>query len=248
MKIGIVTAMSSERALMEECLRNVRHVRLPLSGRESAPPSPGGNAIREYRLGRIGPHEVVLAETGIGKVNAALGAAALLREWTPDCLLSTGVAGGIDPSLRVMDVVAASEVAYHDVDCGPGNAPGQVQGMPPRFAADPRLLEVARAMAGAERRLAVGLLASGDRFVSGPAQRDAVLAVVPGALAVEMESGALAQTCHLLGCPFLSLRTISDTPNAEGNFAQYGDFWKDMARRSFDTTRAFLEALPETLG
>ena len=247
MKIGIVTAMSSERRMIEEMLRD-RRVET-VSG--AVPVAAGGEgksgalAERPFVIGRLGPNEIVLAETGIGKVHAAVGAVELFRAFSPDCLVSTGVAGGLDPSLRVMDVVAGAEVAYHDVDCGPGNLPGQVQGLPPRFAADPRLLAVALSLPGSPVR--AGLMASGDRFIAGADQRAAVLAVQPGALAVEMESGALAQVCHLCGVPFLSLRTISDTPGAKNQESQYKDFWGEMARRSFGVTRAFLEALPETL-
>ena len=249
MKIGIVTAMSSERGMIEEMLRDRATVPLPgaarvaetLAGLEAS----RGLAERRCVVGRVGANEAVLAESGIGKVNAAVGAIELLRAFSPDCLVSTGVAGGLDASLRVMDVVAGAEVAYHDVDCGPGNKPGQVQGLPARFAADPRLLAVALSLPGSPVR--AGLMASGDRFISGAAQRDAVLAAQPGALAVEMESGALAQVCHLCGIPFLSLRVISDTPGAANHVAQYKDFWGEMAKRSFGVTRAFLEALPETL-
>ena len=215
MKVAVLVAMSAERARIAELV----------SG------------------GRIGPNEIVLVETGIGKVNAALGAAELIRAERPDCLVSTGVAGGLAPDLRVIDVVAAAQVAYHDVDCGPGTVPGQVQGCPPRFDADPRLLALAAAVPGVR----VGLVASGDSFVSAQAARDAVLRVQPDAIAVEMESGALAQTCLRFGVPFLSLRAISDTPGADAHVAQYESFWRDLADRSFGAARAFLESLPETL-
>jgi adenosylhomocysteine nucleosidase len=62
-----------------------------------------------------------------------------------------------------------------------------------------------------------------------------------------MESGALAQVCHLYGVPFLSFRILSDTPGAKGHFNQYMDFWRTMADRSFAVTEAFLNALPAEL-
>ena len=77
---------------------------------------------------------------------SAIGAVELIHEWHPDCIISTGVAGGIDASLGVMAVVIGAEVIYHDVDCGPGNLPGQVQGLPPSFHGDPRLLECAKSI------------------------------------------------------------------------------------------------------
>ncbi len=232
MRIGIVAAMGSERSRIEKLLRNARESK--------------AMADKVYHIGEIGPNEAVLAETGIGKVNAAIGAAELIREWRPDCLVSTGVAGGIDASLGVMDVVAGAEVVYHDVDCGPGNAPGQVQGLPPSYFGDPRLLECAKSVR-AESKIAAGLICSGDQFVTSREQLDAIKARHPAGLAVDMESGALAQVCHIYGVPFLSFRILSDTPGAEGHFEQYRDFWGAMADRSFAVTEAFLNALPSKL-
>ena len=229
MRIGIVAAMSSERSRIQKLLKKVRE-------------SKTGQA-RVYHVGEIGPNEAVLAETGIGKVNAAIGAVELIRAWHPDCLISTGVAGGIDPSLGVMDVVAGAEVIYHDVDCGPGNMPGQVQGLPPSFAGDPRLIECAKSIR-AESKIAAGLICSGDQFVSSREQLEAIKARYPAGLAVDMESGALAQVCHIYGIPFLSFRILSDTPGVKGHFDQYKDFWGVMADRSFTVTEAFLKALP----
>ena len=69
----------------------------------------------------------------------------------------------------------------------------------------------------------------------------------PEALAVDMESGAIAQTCHLYSVPFISFRIISDTPGADGHWDQYLNFWDTVADRSFRTTCAFLSCLPQTL-
>ena len=231
MKIGIATAMASERSQIERLLEK----------RETVVANG-----RRFCVGRIDRNEVVLGETGIGKVNAAVGAVAMIHGFHPDCLLSTGVAGGLDASLRVMDAVAASEVVYHDVDCGPGNAPGQVQGLPPSYFGDPRLLECAKSIR-AESKIAAGLICSGDQFVTSRGQLDAIKARHPAGLAVDMESGALAQVCHIYGVPFLSFRILSDTPGAEWHFDQYKDFWSTMADRSFAVTEAFLNALPAKL-
>lgn len=252
MKIAILTAMGAERALVVSLLEDRRNVPFGISRVAGTGPGAGSPSCRLAPrcavAGRLGPHEAFVAETGIGKVNAAIGAAEMLRDFRPDCLVSTGVAGGLDASLRVMDVVVATEVAYHDVDCGVGNLPGQVQGLPPRFVCDPTLVAAARNAAaglGHAARVAFGLVCSGDRFVSARADLDAVKAAFPDGLAVEMESGALAQTCLLFGVAFLGLRVVSDTPGAENHVEQYENFWKQLAERSFSVTRAFLEALPE---
>ena len=236
MKIGIATAMESEWTHIEKILEQPREV---------------AAHGRSFRIGKIGANEIVLGETGIGKVNAAIGACAILDAFKPDCLLSTGVAGGLDSSLHVMDVVAADEVVYHDVDCGPGNEYGQVQGLPPRFACDARLVAHARRLEvpteADPAKAQVGLLASGDRFIAKPQQLAVIKSRFRDALAVDMESGALAQVCHLAGVPFLSFRILSDTPHGTDRFAQYSNFWEAVAERAFAVTHEFLRTLPGSL-
>ena len=90
-----------------------------------------------------------------------------------------------------------------------------------------------------------GLIVSGDQFITDRHQLDAIKAQFPEALAVDMESAAIAQTCYLLQTPFVSFRILSDTPGADNHLEQYFNFWDEMASRSFDVTRRFLAALPE---
>ena len=128
MKIGIIVAMGGEFRLVEALL----------SGKKE-------QEIRGYRYvtGQLGEKEIVLTQCGIGKVCAAVGTVEMIRYFSPDYILNTGVAGGIDARLRVMDMVVGKEVVYHGVWCGTGNEMGQVQGMPARYKADSKLLSAA---------------------------------------------------------------------------------------------------------
>ncbi len=231
MTLLVIAAMSEERRCIQDLL---------------SAPQPVPDTRMPAVQGSIGNATILLSESGIGKVNAALTASEFIARFHPDGVISTGVAGGLQPGLRVMDVVAASSIVYHDAYCGDENEPGQIQGMPARFAADARFLEAARALP-AECRVSTGLQTSGDWFVTTKEKRDAILATFPEALSVDMESGALAQTCHLFGVPFISFRILSDTPGeTENHAAQYADFWNRMAQQSFTVTRAFLEAVIRT--
>ena len=78
------------------------------------------------------------------------------------------------------------------------------------------------------------------------AEADAILARFPDAVAVDMESAAIAQTCWLHGVPFLSLRIISDVAG-EDHQSEYDNFWATVAEDSFNAVREFLEALPANL-
>ena len=70
---------------------------------------------RKYVTGEIGSCELVLHQCGIGKVNAAIGTAELIRRFSPTLVISTGCAGGGRTDMEVMDVVVSTEIAYHDV-------------------------------------------------------------------------------------------------------------------------------------
>ncbi|MDE7377826.1 MAG: 5'-methylthioadenosine/adenosylhomocysteine nucleosidase [Paraprevotella sp.] len=223
MKIGVMMAMQSEYDRLRSQMRT--------DGDTGS--MDNGNELR-------------LVQCGIGKVNAAVGAVELIRTWQPDCIISTGVAGGIDTVLNVTDVVVGSRTVYHDVWCGEGNAYGQVQGLPAEFAGDSMLCSHALGLEGTVP-VHGGLICSGDRFITERSELNVIKEKFPDALAVDMESAAIAQVCHLYGVPFLSFRIISDTPGAEEHQAQYEDFWRTMAERSFAVTWQFLCSLPRSL-
>lgn len=195
----------------------------------------------EFTIGQLGDNTLILLPCGIGKVNAAVGTAVLIRRYKPDCVVSTGCAGGVDAGLSVMDVVVSTQTAYHDVTI-PGCEYGQVQGLPARFRSEEQLVEAALSLH--LPNIHAGLICTGDQFITDRAQLDHIKDQFPEALAVDMESTAIAQTCFLLQTPFVSFRILSDTPGADEHIQQYLNFWDEMADRSFDVTRRFLAALP----
>lgn len=221
MKIGVIIAMDIEYRQMRDAL--------------------GGDR------GRLGNNEIVLWQCGIGKVNAAVGTMRLVDTHHPEAIVSTGLAGGIDTAMRVMDVLAATQSVYHDVDCGTGLGCdyGQVQGLPARFDAGRQLIDHALNVPLAEgERLMTGLICTGDQFITDRERLNDIKRHFPDGLACDMESAAIAQTCHLLGIPFLSLRVISDTPGRTDNHQQqWEDFLASMCDQSFRFVKKFLETL-----
>lgn len=199
--------------------------------------------IRGFRFlqGKVGNMPVVLMQAGIGKVCAAAGTVEMINHFTPDRILNTGVAGGIDAKLKVMDIVVGKEVTYHDVWCGEGNAIGQVQGLPASYPGDPVLYEKALSVT-TDVTLLGGLICSGDQFITDRKALDKIKGNFPEGLAVDMESGAIAQVCYLYGVPFLSCRIISDTPGkVENHILQYQDFWTTAPEKSFEVLKQMLE-------
>lgn len=183
---------------------------------------------RQFRDRFSGP-DIKLVRAGIGKVNAAISTINLIRDFTPDCIINTGVAGGLDSCLDIMDVVAADRICYHDMWCGEGNAPGQVQGLPVYFQCAPELVSKAAGIVDH-----VGLICSGDQFIDSREKGRSIKDAFPEALAVDMESAAIAQVCLLDSIPFLTMRVISDAPESGRNAAQYENFWQTVSDSSFN--------------
>ena len=205
MKIGIILAMGGEFRLVEALL----------SGKKE-------QEIRGYRYvtGQLGEKEIVLTQCGIGKVCAAVGTVEMIRYFSPDYILNTGVAGGIDARLRVMD-------------------------MPARYKADSKLLSAALSVTS-DIALCEGLICSGDRFITDRVALEGIKENFPEGLAVDMESGAIAQVCHMYATPFLSCRIISDTPGQVENHAlQYQDFWTAAPEKSFEILKQLVNQITE---
>lgn len=196
----------------------------------------------EYEaLRRAGVPDVV--QSGIGKADAARAATELILQDRPDCIINSGCAGGIAPGLRMFDIVLGAQTAYHDAWCGEGSLPGQIQGQPQRFDADPALLRTALALQD-RYPLRSGLICTGDQFLTTPEDDARVRGIYPDALACDMESAAIAQVCRHYGVPFLSFRLISDVHTSrEDTETAYRDFWKQIADDSFTFLRHLTESL-----
>ncbi len=194
-------------------------------------------------------NRVIVEKCGIGKVNAALGAQRIINEFHPDCIISSGCAGGNGDEISIQDVIVSKELTYHDVYCGTAidntTQYGQVQGLPARYQADPHLLEKALQVATKYQELKIhsGLIVTGDWFVDSREKMQDIVNKFPDAKAVDMESCAIAQTCYINKVPFISFRIISDIPLRDTNASQYHNFWENVAEHSFLVTKTFVESL-----
>ena len=174
MKIGIITAMSSEQKQVAQLLENKKEYT---------------EGPFQYTEGSIRNNTIILMKCGIGKVNAAAGTVELIRTFQPDCVISTGVAGGIDSCLKIMDVVVSRQIVYHDVWCGEGNMYGQIQGLPARFEGNATLFDCAMSL-DTPTAIHGGLICSGDKFITDRSELNDIKEKFHEGLAVDMESGA----------------------------------------------------------
>lgn len=213
----VITAMGAEMAPFEE--------RSSTLGRETLM----GQA--RIRLASFGQAHVLLVTCGVGLVNAAIATALAVNRSRPAKVISAGSAGGLHPDVQVGDVVAGTSYVYGGADARVfGYSLGQVPGMPPSYPSASDLLAGAQAPTGS--RLLRGPVVSGDAFIDGGSV-ERVRARFPDALATDMESAAIAHTCHLFGVPFLGVRAISDLcgPSAGPDFSLAVE---DAAGRSAD--------------
>lgn len=185
-------------------------------------------ATRMFGTGEIvsfGPHtfyrttysgrELLIGESGVGKVNAALAAQALLHLGA-NTLLFTGVAGGVQPGLEPGALVLSTRAVQHDVDVTAlGYEAGEIPGTGTFFTADAELLKHATSAAATIGETAHhGVIASGDTFVASQAGAERLQRVFQAAC-TEMEGAAVAQVASQWGVPFLIIRALSDSADGE---------------------------------
>ncbi|MEG0700920.1 MAG: 5'-methylthioadenosine/adenosylhomocysteine nucleosidase [Muribaculaceae bacterium] len=222
MNIGIIVAMKKEEVLF-----------LPLLEDLSEKMEDG----YIFYTGRIGSHSITLMQCGIGKVNAAVGTLMLLNNYNVDLVINTGVAGGADKQINVMDVIVGAKIAHHDVWCGPGTKYGEASGFPLYFKSDEGVIELLRS----NDNIKIGLICSGDKFIDDISEINYIKSNFPDALAVDMESASIAQVCELRNVPFLCIRVISDSPGVNhDNSRQYDNFWEDAPKHTFKIVKELL--------
>lgn len=199
-----------------------------------------------FDSGTLDDYEVVLAGSGMGKVNASVVATLLSDRFGCRTIVFSGVAGGLDPTLGIGDVVIADRVIHHDAGVIGADGlrtyqPGHVPFINPTerlgYPVDPQLLSrvkerlgdtrlarLSTAAGGGDRapRIEYGTILSGDQFLHSESTR-VRLHEQFGGLAVEMEGGAVAQTCETFGLPWLVIRALSDLAGRDSpmDFATY---------------------------
>lgn len=218
-----------------------------------------------FTRGRLDGREVVLVGAGIGKVNTALSATLLADHFGADPIVFSGVAGGLDPSLHIGDVVIAERTVQHD--CGwieDERLHVYQAGHVPFFNPTERLgWEVPSALlarvrkrlegfslptlsrraggAGVPAQIVFGTILSGDQYIHCEATRERLHRQL-GGQAVEMEGGALAQVCEAFGVGWLDIRALSDLAGRESRF-DFHAFVDEVAASSALILRHLLPVL-----
>lgn len=210
MKIGIIGAMEQEVTLLKEHLEDMKEWK---------------EAGVCFYSGKINEHDVVLTQSGIGKVLAGMTTTLLIGHYHVDAVINTGSAGGIGSGLKIGELVISEKLAYFDADVTAfGYSYGQMPQMPLYYEADTKLIEVAK-LASEQVDLAThtGLIVTGDTFIHSQEQQDHIKTHFPDCLANEMEGAAIAQVAAQFNVPFVVIRAMSDVgdENASVNFDEF---------------------------
>ena len=232
--IGLIGAMSEEISLFREKMEVVESSRL---------------ARMEYLTGQIKGQDVVLLQSGIGKVNATIGTQIMIDRFGVSQIVFTGLAGALVPNLSRGDVVVSNYVVQYDFDLTAfGRRPGELPDVGRMIEADPRLVKLACyafdnvfEFTKETPKLLVGTIVSGDRFVSDP-RKIKWLQREFGAVATEMEGAAVGYACYVNEIPFVVLRTISDAAGTDAK-DEFESYLKDASKNSFRIVSGVLEAM-----
>lgn len=205
--IAIIGAMQQEIALLQSRLSDTKTDTVAHIG---------------ITRGKLAGKPVLLAQSGIGKVNAAITTTLLINQYNAAYIINTGSAGGLQGGMKQGDVVIGTQTAHHDADATAfGYVIGQIPQLPPRFDSDATLVEHAAHAATAFDGATVhhGLIVSGDQFINSADKIASIRTHFPDALAVEMEAAAIAQTAYQFSRPCVIVRALSDLADGEAEYS-----------------------------
>ena len=222
--IAIIGAMPSELADIREILgkAEIKHI----SG-------------FDFYINNKNGKTVINACCGIAKVNAAVCTQVMIDNFHPDCVINTGIAGGMNSAVKVCDVVISTEVLPHDLDLH------FLKDYPPYcgiFKADGELIDTAEKVC---EEFGVksfrGRIVSGEAFITSSEVKKAIQEKFDP-YAVDMESTAVGHCCYLNELPYVSVRCISDNADDEGAMS-FEEFEKIAAKRVAEIVLRMTELL-----
>lgn len=205
-KIGLIGAMEEEVAILKENMKQ---------------PEEMTKAGMTFVHGNLWGTDTVVVVSGIGKVNMAVCTQILIDAYQIDTVINTGVAGSLNNTLDIGDIVLSRCAQQHDMDVSPlGDPVGIIPRMEQSiFPADEALIYLAKAAcekANPDIHCHIGKVVSGDQFIADAEKKDYLIQTFQGDCA-EMEGAAMAQVAYLNQVPFLIIRAISDKADNSGH-------------------------------
>lgn len=228
-KVGIIVAMKEE---LEEIIKIMEDIEK--------------KEIYEISFinGKIENNEVVVVESGVGKVNAARTTQILIDKLNIKTVINVGSAGALNPFLDIGDIVIGEKLIQHDFDITAfDHDKGYITGVGDYIYSDSQLVKklqnIAHNIKDKEYKITTGVIASGDIFCTEVAMKNKIYSKF-NAECVEMEGAAIAQVCYLDKIPFVVLRSISDSPNGD-NAIVFDVFVKLASKRCASILKEFFK-------
>ena len=225
---GIIGAMPSEIEAIEAAMSSTKKTAI---------------AAMDFIEGDIDGHRVVVAQCGMGKVNAGICAHTVINLFGAKRVINTGVGGSLSKELSLNDFVISVDAVQHDFDV---SAIGFQKGEIPytglfAFPADEGLR--AKAVEAVKQvvpdsKVLEGRICSGDQFIASPEQVEAITSAFGGYCA-EMEGAAIAQACYLNNTPYVIIRAISD----DSDSASFEEFQAKAAKECATAVLAMVRNL-----
>ena len=202
---------------------------------------------RTFYNGIYENHELILVQSGLGKVNAAVVSTLLIDKFNCELLLFSGVAGGIDPDMEIGDVIIAESLIQYDYGTllkrelkafRPGSIPIGEPKNELEFSLDTEIKNKIKAVLP---QIRMGTILTGDVFLQCEETRIELFEKY-GAQAIDMEGGAVAQVAEQYGIPVIVIRSLSDLAAADSQKLS-SKYLKKAAENSFNTVQDLLKAL-----
>ena len=218
-KLAIMGAMEEEIVPLLKYFTNINKINY------------ANNTYYEAKYNNI---DIVVAYSKIGKVFSTLTASTMIQKFGCDTLLFSGVAGGINPELKIGDLIVANRLTQHDLDITAfGHPHGYVPGGDVYVNTDEKLKNIALEVAKQNNiKIIEGIIATGDQFICNEQKKDFIKNTF-NADALEMEGASVAVVCNALDVPCLILRAISDTADMDAGF-NFDEFLDTSAKQSAD--------------
>ena len=227
--LGIITAMDVELEKLKNSMTDMKIEKV---------------AGCEFLTGTLWGHETVAAVSGVGKVNAAMCTQTMILKYSPEFIINSGVAGGLDKSLKVCSIVVAKDVVQHDMDTSPlGDPVGLISGINMvNIPCDEKISTLLKNAAEEnEIHTVCGCIASGDQFINSSDKKDWLVNTF-NASACEMEGASIGHVCYKNNVPFSVIRSISDGADDSSHIA-YPEFVKLAADNLEAVLKSFFALL-----
>ena len=225
--IGIIGAMSEEVMAIKALMDNIEIKKI--------------NNL-EFIVGTIDNKDVVLAKSGIGKTLSAMTTTVLVSNYPIKQVINVGSAGGLSPSLEVLDVIVSNRVAQADFDLTAFGYGRDFLEKRLSFQADKDLVD--KLLALNLDKVIFGDIVSNDTFISKVEQRDALLSNFKSALCADMEAGSIAMVLDHFKIPFIVIRSISDVVGSDkDNALEFSEYLVHASKNSAKITKELIKVL-----